>query len=533
MPAASALNQTQLAAVALQAQAALARADPKAFFSFVMREEKTQAPVACLPHQRVVLDFVWAHPQCVIRMPVGASKTFLMGAVTLFLLGQNPSARGAIVSAAQVQSAKPLGAVRDYIDESLPLRLVFPGLRRSPRSADPWTQTALTVARHAGIRDPSLRAVGLDGALAGARLSWCVVDDILDRENTSTPGGRAKVYEFFDSTVLSRIDPDGRIVVTNTPWHPKDITYVLEKAGWPTLTMDIEGNIHLANCPDWDTPDIRPGKRPGEWYRLAAHDHPTFDAAEAVPMWPGHFDREYIERKRAKHLPHRFNNLFMCKARDDETARCKVEWIDKCKAQGAGLLMAADYTGPNPTVTGVDLAVQQGTAHDETAWFTFELLPNGKRRVLDIESGRFDGPTIVAKTIRKSRQFNSIVRVENNAAQDYIRQFMLASNASVPVKAHTTGRNKAHPEFGVEGLFIELQNGAWIIPCDRGTLRPHSQVYKWIEQCLDYEPGKHTGDLLMASYFAREQARDLGFGMLPPGGDAGHKPSLAMNILAR
>jgi len=52
------------------------------------------------------------------------------------------------------------------------------------------------------IRDPSLVAVGADGALPGSRLAWIVVDDILDRENTSTPQAREKVHEFFDSTVF-------------------------------------------------------------------------------------------------------------------------------------------------------------------------------------------------------------------------------------------------------------------------------------------------------------------------------------------
>ena len=514
-----------LAAEALMVQAHLARSDPGLFFEFVVREETTRANLQLAPHQRVLFDFVWAHPRCVLRMPAGSSKTMCMGATTLFLLGLDPTQRGAVVSATQQQSQKVVGMVADHIEQpelNGPLRLVFPGLRKTRRTQDPWTQTKITVDRPPGIRDASLIAIGTDGNLPGSRLSWVIVDDILSRQNTLTPDSRDGVLEFFDSTVLSRLDPDGRLVVTNTPWHPDDLTYVLEKAGWPTLTMDVAGNIFLTNVEeDWDTPAIRPGKQQGEIYRLTEHDP---DPDEGRPLWDLKFSTSQIEILRATHLPHRFNQLYMCQCRDEASARCKWEWIKKCLENGRafknsdgsqGATLVSSYNGPNPTVTGVDLAVgQDSDKHDETAFVTLELMPTGKRRLLDVESGRWTGPTIVEKLIDKNRRYNSIVRVENNAAQDYIRQFALAANASVPVKAHTTGRNRAHAEFGVESIFVELSNGAWIIPCDR-RLHPPKAVAKLLDGWLYYEPPpRHTPDLVMAAWFAREQARALGDGLV-------------------
>lgn len=532
---APAADEIALATEALLVDAQLAREDPKAFFSFVMREETTHQPIVAQPHQRVLFDFVMAFARCVIRMPTGASKTFCMSALTMWLLGQDPTVRGALISSTQGQAAKPLKMVADYLTQpqlSAFVRLAFPALQRSQRKADPWSQSAITVDRLAGIRDPSLVAIGVDGALPGARLAWAVVDDILDRENTSTPAGRDKVHEFVDSTVLPRMDPhESRIVVCNTPWHPDDVTYRLERAGWPTLTMDVEGGITLSNVPDsWDTPDLRPSKSPGEVYRLAEHDP---DDEETKPLWPLRFDRERIEELRRTHLPHRFNQLYLCKCRDNEQARCKLEWLDKCKLLGRGMSLVGEYRGPHATVTGVDLGVgQDADKHDRSAFVTVELLPSGKRRLLDVEAGRWDGPTIVAKIIRKHRQYNSIVRVENNSAQDYILQFVRASNASVPVKAHTTGRQKANPEFGIESIFVELANGGWIIPCDvRGHCHP--SVQQLLDGWLYYDPGpgKHTPDLVMAAWFAREQARDMADGRLIE--QQSSLNTVGMSILAR
>lgn len=523
---------------ALLRKAEVARRDLRAFYEFVMREEHTRAPLKVTPHQRVLLAFVQRFPHCVLRMPAGTSKTFSMTAVTLDLLGKNTAERGAIVSSTQGQAMKPLGMARDLIETSPQLRLVYPHLRRSQRKTDSWSISEITVDRPPGIRDPSLIAVGIDGAIAGARLSWIIVDDILDRGNTATAGGLQKVHDWFDSSVLSRIDPaGGRIVVTNTPWSPHDLTYKLEKAGWPTLTMDVEGDIQFANIGDWDTPEIVPRAGPREVYRLAAHNEPTSPEGEVVqattPLWPGRYDWPDIEKLRADHLPHRFNQLYMCICRSDESARCKIEWIDACKSLGAGLSLVSSYTGSNPTFTGVDLAVGQTTQHDKTAFFTFEQLPDGRRRILDVEMGQWDAPAIVRKVVEKATRYKSVVRVENNASQQYLVDFCRQQTISLPIKAHATGRNKAHPEYGIEGLFVELQNRAWVIPNDaRGRCNP--EVQKVIDEALYYDPSAHTGDGLMAWWLAREQAREFGLmagvATLP---GAGKAAGLAARLLSR
>jgi hypothetical protein len=76
-----------------------------------------------------------------------------------------------------------------------------------------------------------------------------VVDDVLDAENPRLPPGGTRSTHSSTSTVLSRRDiEDARVVVTNTPWHPEDLTYYLERSGWPTLTMAITGEITVVNA---------------------------------------------------------------------------------------------------------------------------------------------------------------------------------------------------------------------------------------------------------------------------------------------
>jgi len=517
-------TDAELLVRALMRKAEAARGSLEEFYRLVMRHETTHELLDPAPHQCLMFSFVEHHDRCVFRQPVGTGKTFGMAAVTLWLLGRDRTARGACVSKTANQAGKVLSMVGDYIaDPKLNgrLGLVFPYLKRSPRPNDPWSQKAIVVDRPAGIRDPSLAAAGFETTITGSRLSWLVGDDIIDDENTFSKQSRDVVASRFDGRLMSRLDPLGsRAVVTNTPWHREDLTYHLENnAGWPTITMDIYGFIKISN-PDasWlaeaERKYLRPSKaRPG-WYRLKAHDP---DPNEETPLWPERYPAEVIKRIRygasgkGGMLPNEFARSFLCEPFDAEAARCQREWIEKCKQRGMGLTLVDKYDGPNPTFTGVDLGIGQGQSHDRTVYFTFELHDDGSRRLLDIESGRFDGRVIVDKLIGKADAYHSVVVVENNAAQDFIRQWAKDKRADLAVRAHTTTRaNKANIDFGVESIFNELQNGAWIIPCDaNGQCAP--EVQAWIDAMLYYQPPPaHTPDHLVACWIARERARKSG-----------------------
>ena len=514
---ATAVEQDRIkrAASVLLNKAQHARLDICDFFEFVVREETTREKLKTAPHQRIFFEFAQAHPLSIIMLPIGTSKTYGIATMGMFDLGTDRTSRGAYISFTQAQAAKPMGMIKDYIENSPELHLVFPALRKSERGSDGWTQTDLTVDRPYGIRDPSVVAVGMDsGKIPGSRLKWIYIDDMLNRENVNTKDQRDKIYSWVDTTVLSRLDPkNSRCCITNTAWHPDDFMHRLTDQGWPTLRMEIDGNIEILNT-TWNPKDVdalRPEVPGSPICRLSAHDP---DPRNEVPLFPERVSREAIEELRRKHLPLVFNQLYRNIVRDDNSSMCKQEYIDTCLRNAREfnppcLRFASSYEGPNQTFTGVDLAISPGEEHDDTAFFTFEALPSGHRRILEIEVGQWSGPDIVAKVIDKGKRYKSVVRVENNGAQDYIRQFTLKANVSIPIKAHCTGRIKAHPEYGVASLFIELMNGAWLIPNNmRGEY--HEAVKRFIDSCLYYSPAHHTDDVLMACYFAREQAREFG-----------------------
>ncbi len=507
-------TDAELAIQGLIRRGAEARASITDFYRLVIKHEITKASLEPAAHQKVMFSFIEHHPRTVHRIPIGCGKTFGMAAVTLWLTGNDVTQRGAVLSKTQAQAAKPVSMVADYITEptlNKPLIIAFPWLRKSPRASDPWTTNKLTVERPPGIRDPTLVAVGLEGAIGGARLSWIVADDTIDIDNSATPEVREKARQNLEGRILSRLDPKGsRAVFTNTPWDPKDLTFHLQKnLGWPTLQMDIYGNIRIWNADAaWlhmaEREFLRPSAHDPEVYRLREHGA---DPGEVIPLWPDRMTATDIEVIRRGTMPHEFARLYLCEPFDADAARCHREWVEKCKKPGLGTSLVHNYQGPNPVFTGLDLGIGTGGKHDLTVFFTFELLPDGLRRILNIESGRFSGPRIVEMIADMHKRYGAVIIVENNAAQDYIRQFALAKHKDIIIKAHTTTRqNKMHEDFGVESIFTELSQGAWIIPCDMSG-NVEKEVQTWIDDMLMYMPHKHTGDHLMACWIARERAR--------------------------
>lgn len=504
--------------MALLDKAARAREDFITFFELVIRHELKGTELKATPHQILMSSFDDAHPLCVIMIPVGCSKTFFVGSKILHRLGRNRTKRGVVFSQAQDQSKKVLKMVSDYIEDptlNKRLRLVFPELRPSSREKDVWSTVALTIERPAGIRDPSLIAIGIDGTIQGSRVAFAIPDDLVTDKNSYTKESRDDLEVKFEDRIMSRLDPeDAEVTVCNTPWHRNDLLFRLEEKGWPTLVMDIYGYIRVANASaSWMNMALGSMIRPSEtrvggaydWYRLTAFDP---DPEEESVLWPQRYPRETIEEIKRRTLPHAFARSYLCRPMADDALRCQPEWIEKCKLRGIGKRLLSEYTGPNKVYTGIDLGIGKGKSNDRTTFFSFERYPDGSKRIVDVESGRWPGKDIIAKLINKSDRFKSVLRVENNAAQDYLLQWAREERKDIKIQAHTTtSTNKRDVDFGVESLFVEFQNGAWIIPCDDdGKCDPEVQAF--LDECLYYQPPpEHTGDRLISAWIASEGAR--------------------------
>jgi hypothetical protein len=454
---------------AQEIHAQAARVDPSAFMEFVLKDEMTGQAIELAPMHTAWQSLMMSHRRLLLWSHTEGGKTqqVSIGRV-LWELGRNPNARIVIISNTHEQAAKIVRTVAKYIEGSAELAMVFPKLKKG----DPWTSHHLFVQREVMGKDPSLQACGIHGNILGARIDLLIFDDILDYENCRTPAAREDLWKWIHATLIGRLTKDAKVWIVGNAYHPDDALH------------------RFARQPVW-----------------TALRYPVVDPTTGESRWPERWPKDRIEARRAELGPLEFARQMMCQARDDSESRFKQEWIDLCLERGRGRKLVPNLVGAmrGRVFTGVDLAVQKHAAAGRTVLFTILIGPDGSREVLNIEASRWSGPEIVQRIIGTHHRYNSIMIVENNAAQQYLVQFA-GSNSAVPIRPFTTGRNKAHPEFGVESLAVELSNAKWVIPND-GPNAMHPEVAQWIQEMLFYDPNAHTGDTLMASWFAREGAR--------------------------
>lgn len=482
--AASVQQAYQRAQAARGALARAARQNPKVFTQFVLRDDETGGPVTLTEHHKAWHDMVSAHDECLIWAHVESAKTsqLSVGRV-LWELGRDPSLRCIIVMATDEQATKTVRSIAGYVERSAELHAVFPGLLPGkPWSPDGGSVTVAGRRAQGGFaRDPSVQAFGVNStAILGARTDLLILDDVLNFENTRTASQRERLWHWLHANLHGRLTARAKVVVVGTAWHPEDAMH----------------------------------RYAAEWGPERARRFPVV-AEDGSSTWPERWPQARIEKKLRSLGPLEFARQMLCQARDDSAARFKRAWVERCLERGRGKTLCYSLNSvPDGyrTVTGVDLAVSQKDSADLTAMFTVAMSPAGDRVVLDIDSGRWSGPDIIERIQDKHRRYQSVVVVENNAAQDFVVQFARSQLGGVPVVGFTTTSKKAHPEYGVEGIAAEMAAGRWVIPCgEDGTMHP--EVAKWVDEMLYYDPSAHTGDRLMACYMARE-----GAGMAPPRG---------------
>lgn len=489
---------------AYQSLCVMAREDSALFAEMILTDEASGKPITMQPmhmewHQVAATGrhmVLWAHPEA------GKSVQLII-ARTLWILGRNPQRRIGILAASEEQVKKLIGALRLHIETNQTLHHIFPELRRGKK----WTDTSITIARSKATRakDFSVCAISPGKKIQGARIDYLFIDDVLVHDNTRTAARRQEMSTWVRSAAFSRLTKRAQVVCLANAFHPDDLAHELAaQEGWWSKKYPVLNEKGESSWP------------------------------EVWPPWR-------IQEARATMGETEFARAHLCLARGDGEARFKEAWLTACKSRGKGvpifksLLEFVRWVGFKHwnkagvhwnfskgkfqmpagchVFTTVDLGISKRDSADPSVIFTGFVWPDGTRQVLNIQRGKWAASEIKRRIIHAHKKFKpSMVVVENNAAQDYLIQWIEEENAllpasvRVPVVPFKTGRNKLSKEFGVESVATELELKKWLIPSGDGV-NLDKEISQWCKEMLHYTPDAHTGDILMASWFFREAAR--------------------------
>jgi predicted phage terminase large subunit-like protein len=166
------------------------------------------------------------NPKLMICSPPRHGKTSVVNAFSAWALGQNPDLNIIAASYAASLAEKNCRDVQRIIGEPT-YRAIFPDCHlRSARSNDAAERgisnsEMFEIAGHRG----GYRAAGVGGGITGLGFDVGLIDDPLrDHEEAYSEVIREKIWNWYQTTFLTRASPIGGIILINTRWHGDDLS---------------------------------------------------------------------------------------------------------------------------------------------------------------------------------------------------------------------------------------------------------------------------------------------------------------------
>ena len=143
-----------------------------------------------------------------------------------FMLGHNPDLT-IIAASYGADLARRMNRDVQRIIDSEPYRKLFSGTQLSGKNVRADAQG--TWLRNSDMFEVVGRAgyyigVGVGGAVTGMGAHVAIVDDpVKNRKEANSPTYQAAIFDWYTSTLYTRLTPDGQVLLTVTRWHEMDL----------------------------------------------------------------------------------------------------------------------------------------------------------------------------------------------------------------------------------------------------------------------------------------------------------------------
>ena len=431
---------------------------------------------------------------------------------------------------------------------------------------DKWSDKEVYVNRTKASVDPTLEAVGSGGSVTGGHFDVIICDDLEDDSTVYTSAVRRKTRDWFGGTVQPMLLKTGAMVVVGTRKHHDDLyghmiedpTYqvVLDQAfpdGIPTeFTYDMEnvrGKDTAKGCTFYfdktfceEQEKTETEKADGPLQRIMAKAWGGKKGDKRIPIPEGHelYPRclwperpaDYLMLERLSQGPLLFSREFQNDVQDDSASAFKWADLQAAKQRGRNLSF---YEVPDAKgldiVQGWDFALVQDAAAaeardtDYTVGMTWAKDINGHRYLMGLKRARGITVSRLQSSVeaeyhhlcamlrtyraqgRECPENPRVVSVERNNFGE-IHFVGLQRSTDLPLKPHTTTKNKADPWEGVPSLSALFENGKVTLPSKTPEDEALSDIL--IKELWGLGRERHD-DCVMALWIAEVQLRKAGF----------------------
>lgn len=403
------------------------------------------------------------------------------------------------------------------------LKGVRPQFKGSRKANEKWSGNSIIIDREdLNLKDPTINAVGLFGSILSKRADVIILDDLVNQINSMTEGQREKVIDWFYTTILPVLVPGGRVMYLGNTWHQDDLVARLMKdpmfdyrkrrsaiisepvnkqlwEQWATLIMDEMYTVEERR------------KNAEDFYQ---ENKLAMEEGIQV-LWPERYEYKQLYLKRLAN-PYAFARMYECDPSNRPNQKIRDEWIEAALKKGSRFkLQRTPHEGIIVAIScsGLDLAISEEESSDDTALLTLDKvaydngdIKKGDYILRNIIRGKFS-PNEVRMMVKDHHQTDQPqgIRVETVGYQEAIKRDL--DEMGVPVTGYHTGGEKNDPDVGVNSLAILLELGKLILPYDNKDSSTIKLVSQLCNEMRAYPDG-HTGDSLMALWFAYSEMRD-------------------------
>ena len=344
---------------------------------------------------------------------------------------RNPDVRILQISKTQGQAKKFLALVSEELTTNQKLIKDFSLDGNSFKSNQGWRSDFIFVKRNKKMKDPTLEACGVEGAITGGHFDIIIADDIIDEENTKTAERMTNVLNWFFGTIGQLAEPHTIIFLVGTRKHYADLYnhIMTKKKGY---------RVHI---------DRAIVKWPTQWTYLVDRKTEQVIGVETEGtykvLWPEKWNIKTL-------LLDRLNSgrvLFDREKQNDPTGMrgrfFNKEWLQ----------YYIEMPEFRMIVQGMDLAISENPDADYTVLLTLGITMKNKIYILDYTREHLTFDQQVKLLLHKHQQWSpNTIYIEKNQYQQALYQH-IRDNSTLPVVPVQTVKDKATRMLGISPYF--------------------------------------------------------------------------------
>lgn len=477
------------------------------------------------------------HKKIAISFPRGHGKsTHLSVAYPLWRIAKDHNLRILLVSATAQVSQSFMTEMIGHIERNAEYQAfalhidpykkgVVPKMKNYAKMRENWSGGSIVVEREdLNLKDPTINAVGLFGSILSKRADIIIGDDIVNQENSATESQRQKTIDWIYTTVLPVLIPGGTFAYLGNTWHVDDLVARLLKDPQFDFKQKMPAIKHESIRPDlWEhwaglildeQFDLATRRAMAEAFYNEHHDL-MMEGVEV--LWPSRYPYKELYLMRMANS-YAFARMYQCDPSNRPDQDFKEEWLEMALKKGE-LYRLQENTRDgftfDITTEGVDLAISEDSRSDDTVLLTIDHVlyskdPNirvGDIFLRNIVRGKMS-PSKVREAIKHDYEVHrpNGIRVETVGYQEAIKRDL--DEQGIPVRGYKTGVEKRDPFMGINRLAVLFENGRIILPFDISDQRTYTLITMLLNELRAYPDG-HTGDSLMALWFAHSEMLDI------------------------